>query len=206
MERGLSGLIIVISSCQGQDRLRRSRGEAFQSFKSAELDLPRNGLRISCENAPRQSKSFRGTSGGSGRATGSKPPPGRPGQHTPHAPPPQLRLGQASIPSLTYSLQASQSPEQALQSTSVASSFRPFESLVVFVCLRSPCHPFAHFSGDRLEFTLEVCGAFESIGTCCTLHRQASTVLLSLGAPTGPTPTAMRVEVFLRTIDHIQSY
>ena len=57
MERGLSGLIIVISSDQGQDRLGQSRGEAFQSFKSAELDLPRNGLRVSRENAPRSSQS-----------------------------------------------------------------------------------------------------------------------------------------------------
>ena len=52
MERGLSRLIIVISSDQGQ-----SRGEPFQSFKSAELDLPRNGLRVSRENAPRSSQS-----------------------------------------------------------------------------------------------------------------------------------------------------
>ena len=52
MERGLSGLIIVISSDQGQ-----SRGEASQSFKSAELDLPRNGLCVSRGNAPRSSQS-----------------------------------------------------------------------------------------------------------------------------------------------------
>ena len=79
-------------------------------------------------------------------------------------------------------------------------------SLVVFIFLRGPRHPCAHFSGDLLELTLEVRGAFEPIGTCCTLYRQASTVLWSLGAPTGPTPTTMRVEVFLPTIDHVQSY
>ena len=46
--------------------MRRPRREAFQNFKSAELDLPRSGLRISHENAPGKVKVSVVQTGGAG--------------------------------------------------------------------------------------------------------------------------------------------
>jgi len=167
MERGLSGLIIVIFL--GWDCLGRPRRETFQNFKRAELNLPRNGLRVSRKNATRSSQSFRGTSGGSrcvlrtltGRATSRAPRTTHPVCSATSAPP------RSGTYSLLYPLTPNFAIARALSSTTDLRrkllSVSRITCLVVFIWLRGPRHPCARFSGDLLEFTLEVCGAFELV-------------------------------------------
>lgn len=116
--------------------------------------------------------------------------------HSPHASSRPHCSGQACI----FSLLTPTFGVKALSTASVSplSVFR-ITTLVVFrICLRDPRHPGTLFFGDLLELTLETCDVFGSVVTCCTLRRETSTVLWSLGFLLGlfdlkTTPTTMHV-------------